>query len=574
MSRSPYHSPTGRAGLPYNSSLNAAATPFFVPFTPVMSCGALSPSASTLSALQSSAPAFVAPVATLVTPQSSDEHVTETSGASSREQLLNNEGSVSINGDTTGGCDCDFTNFDYDDGDFMDFNQFNLGQVTADNQGFECGTLDPAISGDITVQPPISDMAEQHAPGAHHAALDDDMVAQHPQTFHRAAINDAMSSQSPYLAHNSASIGDTAIRHEPATGHAAALNEPMYFQDLEKVYETVMNGDMSVQHPQTAHNAVMNGDKFFHHPSIFHNAAINGEIPVQHPQATHGAAPVDHMAVQHPHTSLPMDCPEHAQWKGEAYVMGQHYLHPSIEDDFDLTFANTTGAYDVDHSTYPTPSLSYGISSPEDDVYTDPEYDDETVDGEYNEEVDGEGEADDEYHPTIDTVTPSPKLNKKAGKAAVTSNKKNTRSAAKKVTEDTASVIEEVPESTFAVKQRKANVVIAKQNAQSTLARRLGQDVRVSYTAAGAIDIRGTYWKAPANDYSIPQSFREKFACVQAIIAAIRNNKDCKEVDTTKTFLNRWADGATYFSSEELEFAAWKIVVSHHSTHTFTLSTH
>jgi hypothetical protein len=583
MSRSPYHPSTREAGLPYNSSLNAAATPFSFPFTPIMSAGALSPFVSPRSALRLSAPAFVTPVATMVTPQSSDEHVTETSGASFFEQSLDHEGSASMNGVAAGEFNCDFTNFDFGHGDFTESNQFNFGQVTDDNQGFECGTLDPTISDDIVVQhsqtvhheaASISDMVEQHVPGTHHATFDDNMVAKHPRTFHRAAINDALSSQSPYPAYDATLVRDMALHHEPATGNAAALNEHMYIQDLGEVYDTVMNGDMFVQHPQAAHDAVINDDKYVQHLPILHNAAVHGKIPVQHLQATHRAAPIGHIAVQHPHTSLPKDRLEHAQWNGDAYVMGQRYIHRSIEDDFDLTFVNTTGAYDVDHSTYPTPPLSYGISSPEDDVRTESEDDGDTVDAEYNEDVDGEGETDDEYHPVRDTATPSTKLNKKAGKAAVTSNKKNTRSAAKQVTEDTASVVEEVLESTFAVKQRKANVVIARQNAQPTLERRLGQQVRVSYTAAGVIDIGGIYWKAPANDASIPRTLQEKFACVQAIIAAIRNNKDCKEVDTTKTFLNRWADGATYFSPEELEFAAWKIVVSHLFPHTSTFPTH
>jgi hypothetical protein len=588
MSRSPYHSSNGEAGLPYFSNLNAAAMPFFMPFTPAISCGALSFSTSPHSALQPSSPAFVAPIATMVTPQSSDEHVTETSGASSIEQSLNNEGSVSINEDAAGEYNCDFTDFDIGGDDFLYSDPFCLDQVPVDNQGREYDALDPALNGDLPVQHPQTnhhaaasnnDMAVQLTQDTDHAALnaataaqlprsthnttpDNGMTAQYPQTFDGTIIDDGMVAQVPHLPHLTPLSGDMDMD----THHADALNKDMDAQNLETAYDTAINGCVFVQHPQTAYDAVIHGDMFEQHPHFFYNAAINNEMSLEHPQATHGAAPIGHMAVQHPHTSPPMDRPEHDQWTGDAYVVGQHHLQSSIEDDFDLTFADANGAYEVDRSAYPTPPLSYGVSSPEDDVRTDSGSEDETVDGEYNGDVDGEGETDDEYHPAMDAVTPSTNSKMKAGKAAVTTNKKNTRSGAKKVTEHTESEIEEVPESTFAVKQRKANVVIAKQNAQPTLARKLGQHVRVAYNANGVVEIRGIYWKAPANDHSIPRTLPEKFACVQAIIAAIRNNQACKEVETTVSFINRWANNATYFSPEEIECAAWRIVVSYLST--------
>jgi hypothetical protein len=575
MSRSPYHSPTDEAGLPGFSTLNAAATRFFMPLTPVMSCNSPLPLVSPRSALRPSAPAFIAPVATMVTPQSSVEHVTETSGASPFEQPWADDGSLSLGGDATGELDCDFTDLEFDADEIMNFAHFD--ETTDDNQDVECVTLDPASDGDMaehhsqTTQCAAaldSDMAVQDAQATHPAApsdamtaqlpeltqnavINDEMAAQHPQSAHDAAINDALAAQSPYLAHDAAPNDDMAMQHAPVTCHAATPNDGVAAPDLETAYDAAMNSDMFVQHPHTTHDAVINGNMFVQHPQITHDADFNDYMAPQHPQFAHDAAL--NMAAHYPRItqdavhSFPMYHSEPVQWTGDAYATDEHYLHPSIEDDFDFGLATATGAQDDGASAYPSPpSLTFGGSSPEDNVRTDAE----DGDGEYVEDIDGEGETDDEYQPPEE--------------ANASNTGRNTRSTANAVTVDAASAIEIVQPS-FAVKQRKANIIIAKQNAQKDLARSLGQHVRVTHSN-GRVEIDGIYWKAPANDFTIPRTDAEKLPYIHTIVNCIRSNENVKEVQTTGSFRHRWADGATYFSDEEVLASACRIVVSVPST--------
>jgi hypothetical protein len=564
MSRSIYNSLTGEAGLPGLSTLNAAATPFFMPLTPVMSCNSPLPLVSPRSALRPSAPAFVAPVATMVTPQSSSEHVTETSGASPFEQSWEDDGGLSLAGDATGELHCDFTDLEFDADEIINFAHFD--EATDDTQGVECTTLDPTLDGDMVEQHSQttqcaaaldSDMAVQDAMTAQlpeltqNAAINDEMAAQHPQSAHNAATNDALAAQSPYLAHNAAPNDDKAMQHAQVTCHAATLNDGVAAPDLETAYDAAMNGDMSVQRPHTTHDAVINGNMFVQHLQITHDAAFNNHMAAQHPQFAHDAAL--NMAAHYPRTtqdavhSFPMYHSEPVQWTGDAYATDEHYLHPSIEDDFDFGLATATGAQDDGASAYPSPpSLTFGGSSPEDNVRTDTE----DGDGEYVEDIDGEGETDDEYQPPEDTNA--------------SNTGRNTRSTANTATVDAAPAIEIVQPS-FAVKQRKANIIIAKQNAQKDLARSLGQHVRVTHSN-GRIEIDGIYWKAPANDFTIPRTDAEKLPYIHTIVNCIRSNENVKEVQTTGSFRHRWADGATYFSDEEVLASACKIVVSVPST--------
>jgi hypothetical protein len=558
MSRSPYHSPTGEAGLPGFSTLNAAATPFFMPLTPVMSCNSPLPLVSPRSALRPSAPAFIAPVATMVTPQSSVEHVTETSGASPFEQPWADDGSLSLGGDATGELDCDFTDLEFDADEIITFAHFD--DATYDTQGVECATLDPALDGDMAEQHSKttqctaalnSDMAVQNAAVTHpaapkdamaaqlpqltqNAAINDEMAVQHPQLAHDAAINDALAAQSPYLAHDAAPNDDMAMQHAQVNCHAATLNDGMTTPDLETAYDAAMNGDMFVQHPQITHDAAFNDHMAAQHPQFAHDAALN--MATHYPQTTQDAV-----------HGFPIYHPEHVQWTGDAYVTGEQYLHPSIEDDFDFGLATATGAHDDGVSAYPSPpSLTFGGSSPEDNVRTDTE----DGDGEYVEDIDGEGETDDEYQPPEDTNA--------------SNTGRNTRSTANTATVDAAPAIEIVQPS-FAVKQRKANIIIAKQNAQKDLARSLGQHVRVTHSN-GRVEIDGIYWKAPANDFTIPRTDAEKLPYIHTIVNCIRSNENVKEVQTTGSFRHRWADGATYFSDEEVMASACRIVVSVPST--------
>jgi hypothetical protein len=489
MSRSPYHSPTGEAGLPGFSTLNAAATPFSMPLTPVMSCNSPLSLVSPRSALRPSAPAFIAPVATMVTPQSSVEHVTETSSASPYEQPWADDGSLSLGGDATGELDCDFTDLEFDADEIMNFAHFD--DATYDTQGVECATLDPALDGD---------MAEQHSQTTQcAAALNSDMAVQNAAVTYPAAPKDVMAAQLPQLTQNAA-----------------------------------INDEMAAQHPQLAHDAAINDTLAAQHPQFAHDAALN--MAAHYPQTTQDAV-----------HGFPIYHPEHVQWTGDAYATDEHYLHPSIEDDFDFGLATATGAQDDGATAYPSPpSLTFGESSPEENVRTDTE----DGDGEYVEDIDGEGETDDEYQ--------SPEDNNASNTG------RNPRSTANMATVDAAPAIEIVQPS-FAVKQRKANIIIAKQNAQKDLARGLGQHVRVTHSN-GRIEIDGIYWKAPANDFTIPRTDAEKLPYIHTIVNCIRSNENVKEVQTTGSFRHRWADGATYFSDEEVLASACKIVVSVPST--------
>lgn len=196
-----------------------------------------------------------------------------------------------------------------------------------------------------------------------------------------------------------------------------------------------------------------------------------------------------------------------------------------------------------------------------------------------DDDVDGEYEIDDEYQPptTIDvhetgasdrqkSNTKSHSSRKSTSKLSAVSNggikkPKKKRTTRNKTVVQKAETLTEISGATFADKQRKAIVVINEQKKKDTLAEKLGQDIRVTRTGR-RVKIEGVYWKAPTNDLTIPTTDREMADHAQKLVVAIRNNKDCKEVDTAQSFRNRWGDNATHFAFEELEAAAWDALVS------------
>jgi hypothetical protein len=468
MSQSPlHHLSISEAGHPYFSNLNAEAMPF-MPFSPYQH------SVSQRSNLRPSAPAFVAPVAAIVTSQSSDEHVTKTFDAPPFEASWDSDAGFA--GGTPGAIGCDMTPFDFDTGDLVDFNHFS--QTTNQSKDLQC-----------------------------------------------------------------------------------------------------VNGGLGVQQTQITDDAVLSST-------------------MQHQQITHDAA-----------LNFPMDHIDPTQRAGDAYVIGEQYVLPSIEIDFDLGLATTASALDDSDTYHTTPSLSFGGSSSGDD---------EDAVTERGEDVDGEYETDDDYqlpnagsrtsngtsmpnYPTSDSGrdmfqqtsasavgamnsgSSNTSRNKKAGRTGVIDNLKTVRNtsdisgsgvtksrkkgrANKKVYEKTQETSSSCSNTSLTERLRKANAVIAKQKTKTSLAQRLGQHMRVVVQAGGRVNIEGVYWKAPENDSTIPSTEAAKFSCVTGLIAAIRNNQDCKEVSTTRAFLNRWGNGATHFSPEEIQHAAWEIVVSPPST--------
>ncbi|KAL5117141.1 hypothetical protein ACEQ8H_004966 [Pleosporales sp. CAS-2024a] len=111
----------------------------------------------------------------------------------------------------------------------------------------------------------------------------------------------------------------------------------------------------------------------------------------------------------------------------------------------------------------------------------------------------------------------------------------------------------------FSEKKKKANAIIRQLNKETSLEKRLGQHIQV-VRKGHRVCFEGICWKAPEKDTTIPTTDAAKAACVANIVTAFRNNKGCKEVATSKMFLNRWADNAAYYAAEELEHAAWDIV--------------
>ncbi|KAH7406581.1 hypothetical protein DE146DRAFT_647874 [Phaeosphaeria sp. MPI-PUGE-AT-0046c] len=87
----------------------------------------------------------------------------------------------------------------------------------------------------------------------------------------------------------------------------------------------------------------------------------------------------------------------------------------------------------------------------------------------------------------------------------------------------------------------------------------MGQHIQIT-RKNGRLKIEGVYWRALEDDESIPRTEEGKQILVQQLVDAMRNNQDCKEVEGSRQFKNRWGDEATYFSDDEVEYAAWKAI--------------
>jgi hypothetical protein len=110
-------------------------------------------------------------------------------------------------------------------------------------------------------------------------------------------------------------------------------------------------------------------------------------------------------------------------------------------------------------------------------------------------------------------------------------------------------------------KHKKAMTVIKEQSEDTTIAGRMGQHVRIDRTA-GRVRIGGVFWYAPQNDRTIPTTDADKATCAQEIVAAMRDTTNCKEQTHTMAFQNHWGATSTFYTTEELQEAAWDLVVS------------
>jgi hypothetical protein len=142
-------------------------------------------------------------------------------------------------------------------------------------------------------------------------------------------------------------------------------------------------------------------------------------------------------------------------------------------------------------------------------------------------DIDGEYVTDDEYQPP-DTSLPS------------------------------ESVVE-FDESSLAEKRRRAIMIIKQQAREHSLAKRLGQDIRV-VRESWRVRFEGVYWYAPNNDTSIPTTEADQRACAEQLIAAMRSNQGFAEVSATKISLNRCASESTHYTWEDFESIAWNVV--------------
>jgi hypothetical protein len=209
------------------------------------------------------------------------------------------------------------------------------------------------------------------------------------------------------------------------------------------------------------------------------------------------------------------------------YVMGEYDVVPSIERDFDLSALRTPPTSEHGSAMHPPGGLQR-LTAPSSG------HDEQVVVGD-NSDIDGDYDVDDEYQ------TPAP-----------------------------ASPRESVAPShghSFVEKQRMANIVIKQQAKENSLAKRLGQDIRV-VRKGNRVCFEGVYWNAPQNDDTIPTTEALQYECVKKLVVAMRNNQGCKEVSTAKMFLNRWASDATHYSMEEFESIAWDVVDAMVDIHT------
>lgn len=208
----------------------------------------------------------------------------------------------------------------------------------------------------------------------------------------------------------------------------------------------------------------------------------------------------------------------------------------------------------------------------------------------YESELDGEGETDDEYEPTVspasDGITshyPTPssedtnpeqtnvdKRQKSATAAKPVGIQKNrsSRPAIRKTrakksntgATDSGGSIDDAGDVTWAARKKMANAIVSKQKKSDSLEEKLGHDVHIDRTG-GRVNFDGVYWYAPKDDHSIPRGDQAKRACIQEVVAAMRNYDNIKDSKTAGV-KNRWGPGASYYTREELYACAGDIVVS------------
>jgi hypothetical protein len=274
------------------------------------------------------------------------------------------------------------------------------------------------------------------------------------------------------------------------------------------------------------------------------------------------------------------------QWIGEPCVLGEPGILPSIEVSFALSPVEDVASLDQNPYNHQSQHFHSIVESPLGRI--------RQSDAGLGDDIDGAYETDDEYVPPMDASAedhvdnaapyPTPEWDwngcesandddigpahstnaatNRSNESDSTKPCRNPRTARDKSPVIDASIKKPTKARPLAEKFKQANIVIAEQKTKASLAQRLGQQVRIIRTN-GRVSIEGVYWKAPKNDPTIPATDAAKKRCVRKIVAALINNQDCKEVPTSQTFLNRWADGADYFTMEEFEHAAWEIVVCH-----------
>ena len=74
--------------------------------------------------------------------------------------------------------------------------------------------------------------------------------------------------------------------------------------------------------------------------------------------------------------------------------------------------------------------------------------------------------------------------------------------------------------------------------------------------------MKGVFWKNPNHDHTIPSTDEEINACLDKLVTAIMNNKNCREKNNTKQFNNRWGISATHYAKEELYMAAYEVLTA------------
>jgi hypothetical protein len=94
--------------------------------------------------------------------------------------------------------------------------------------------------------------------------------------------------------------------------------------------------------------------------------------------------------------------------------------------------------------------------------------------------------------------------------------------------------------------------------------------VNITHTVTGVV-ISGVYWRAPADDATIPKSVGQILGYINELVDAMQNNQGCREKSTSKAFLNRWGDYAGFYTEDQFKAICRELVVSDQSIHNFSL---